>query len=48
MFPEFMTRSNQNWYSSVIAGLTRNPWMPEQVRHDSVGLGPRHDLWKTH
>jgi hypothetical protein len=23
----------------VIAGLTRNPWMPDQVRHDS----PQHD-----
>ena len=47
MFLEFMTRSNQNLHSIVIAGLTRNPWMPDQVRHDSVCLGPRRDLWTS-
>jgi hypothetical protein len=27
----------------VIAGLTRNPWMPDQVRHDSPPDQVRHD-----
>ncbi len=38
MFPKLMTPSDRDQRSIVIAGLTRNPWMPDQVRHDNVAF----------
>jgi hypothetical protein len=46
MFPKFITVPNKYASNIVIAGLTRNPWMPDQVRHDSLNFWARHDLWK--
>ncbi|MDD5334536.1 MAG: hypothetical protein PHS32_12420 [Rhodoferax sp.] len=34
----FTTPAHENQRRLVIAGLTRNPWMPDQVRHDCVSL----------
>jgi len=42
MFPKFIAVPNQYASNVVIAGLTRNPWMPAQVRHDSLSFWASH------